>query len=92
MVKKGEIKMKTIITAIILSLLVAGVAQAEFFDFPSESICKDELAKLKIVVENSSDIRYCQSEKNGTEIYCKKTNGKIALAMCSGKTLTITGF
>ena len=86
--------MKTITTMIVLSLIVAGVAQAEFrsYDLPSESICKAELKKFKIVLENSSDIRYCQSEKDGTEVYCKKTNGKVALAMCSGKTISTNGF
>ncbi|MEA3641179.1 MAG: hypothetical protein VBE63_14740 [Lamprobacter sp.] len=72
--------------------VTAGMAQADTFDFPSESICKEELMNLKRQAETWVDIRYCQVESAGSEIFCKKTNGKVAHAKCSGSLFATSGF
>lgn len=84
--------MKIIFSAIIVNFFIVGPVLAQIFNFPSEEDCISKLRDVKSVMENAIDIRYCQTEKNGSELYCKKTDGTVAFAQCRGKTFAASGF
>lgn len=77
---------------LIASFLICEAAQAEIFNFPSEEECKKQLKNVESTMSKALDISYCQSEKNGTQLYCMKTNGNVAFAECNGKTFIASGF